>query len=108
MGTGEETWNTLSEEEAQTHMQKWYDWSDKIADITVDAEALKSTAYKIKGKEMKVSEGFVADENIYRIGGYYVIELDADSTIDDAIEIAKGCPTFEVNGTLEVREIDPS
>ena len=37
------------------------------------------------------------------IGGYSVVKTD---TLDEAAEIAKGCPILETGGNVEVREIN--
>lgn len=36
------------------------------------------------------------------VGGYIIVEAD---NYDKAIEIAKGCPILENNGSVEIREI---
>ena len=38
------------------------------------------------------------------MGGYIIVEAD---NYEKTVEIAKGCPILENNGTVEIREIVP-
>jgi hypothetical protein len=37
------------------------------------------------------------------VGGYTVVKADS---LDEAVELAKGCPILTVGGNVEVREIE--
>jgi hypothetical protein len=55
----------------------------------------------IRGKEKLVTDGpFVESKEC--VSGYYFL-LAEDLT--SAVEIAKGCPTLEFGGTVELREV---
>ncbi|HEX5323788.1 MAG TPA: YciI family protein [Capsulimonadaceae bacterium] len=38
------------------------------------------------------------------VGGFFQIEA---ANMEEAIELAKGCPIFKTDGALELREVDP-
>jgi hypothetical protein len=102
-GTGQEM-SHMSQEEQDAHMQKWFKWDEELdkKGVKVMGHALEATVQKISGKSKDVVEEFQAEEDIERIGGYYVIEA---ASLDEAVEIAKDCPTFELDGVVEVRPI---
>jgi hypothetical protein len=96
----------LPEAEREAHMQLWNEW---VARLTASGtygggDPLQPVARTISGKEAKVSDGFFVPKNDYVVGGYIFVEA---ASLDEAVEIAKGCPTFELDGTVEVREVMP-
>ena len=104
-GTGEGM-AQLPEAERQAHMQKWDDWVGKMtADgIYAGGNPLQPVAKTISGKEAKVTDGFFVPNSEHAIGGYIFVKA---TSLDEAVEIAKGCPTFELDGNVEVREVMP-
>ena len=101
-GSGEAV-TQLPEAERQAHMQQWDDWVNKLqADGTyAGGSPLLPTAKTIRGKEATVSDGFFIPNSEHAVGGYIFLKA---ASLDEAVEIAKGCPTFELDGTVEVRE----
>jgi hypothetical protein len=101
-GSGE-TVAQLPEAERQAHMQQWDDWVNKLeADGTyAGGNPLLPVAKTISGSEANVSDGFYVSNSDYIIGGYILIKA---ASLDEAVRIAKGCPAFELDGTVEVRE----
>jgi len=62
---------------------------------------LVPTGKQLEGKKKTVTDGpFVESKEM--VSGYIMI-LAKD--IDEAVEISKGCPIFEVDGHLEVRPV---
>ncbi len=103
---GEEQRSQLSEAEMQSHMQKWVTWMDRLAKSgkLVDGSPLRKNERKVvSGSEKIVSDGPFA-EGKELVGGYLIVNAEK---LDDAAEIAKDCPIFEHNGTVEVAEILP-
>ena len=96
----------LPEAERQAHMQQWDDWVKKLqADgIYAGGSPLLPAARTISGKAVKVSEGFFVPNRDHALGGYIFVMA---GSLDEAVEIAKGCPTFELDGAVEVREEMP-
>ncbi len=102
-GTGEGV-QELPEEERTAHMNKWFAWTNELQDkgFYLAGDAFFPHAQTIQGKSMRVTKEFHASDKRNVIGGYYLIEA---SDMEHAVEIAKGCPTFELDGVIEVREI---
>jgi hypothetical protein len=96
-------WANLTPEQAQGLMQRYYDWSQEIADkgISLSGAPLMET-----GRVLTARDGVVVDgpytETKESIGGYYIIKAD---DYEQAVEIAKGCPALIYNGIVEVREV---
>ena len=97
---------SLPEAEQQAHLKKWDDWVSQLnADGTfAGGNPLQPVAKTISGKAAKVSDGFFVPKDEYVVGGYILVEA---ASLDAAVEIAKGCPTFELDGNVEVREVMP-
>jgi hypothetical protein len=93
----------MSPDEMQKMMQRWNDW---IADglkkgwMLDTGDGLLPDGRQVNAKKV-ISDGpFVESKEI--VGGYSLIEAE---TIDDAAELAKGCPVFERGGMVEVRPL---
>ena len=104
-GTGEGV-AALPEAEQAAHMRQWEEWIGKLTADGVygGGDPLQPVAKTIRGKAAKVSDGFFVPKSEHAIGGYMFIQAPS---LDAAVEIAKGCPTFELDGNVEVREIMP-
>ena len=87
----------------QEQMQKWMKWMESLGQkgILVGGEPLQSTGKFVSGSKKVVTDGpFVEAKEL--VGGYLVVNA---KDINDAVEISKGCPIFDVDGNLEVRPI---
>jgi hypothetical protein len=93
-----------SPEKFQAHMQKWVQWMGDLNNQgkLVGAQPLKTNSGKVlKGKKKVLTDGpFIEGKEI--VGGYLICKA---GSMDEAVEIAKGCPGFEHDGIVEVREI---
>ncbi|MGZ3933081.1 MAG: YciI family protein [Bacteroidia bacterium] len=94
----------LSPEQIEAHMKRWQDWIGSIArkNILVGAQPLESGGRVLKGTSKKLTDGpFMEGKEV--LGGYVLLKAN---TIEEATEIAKGCPNLEAeSGTVEIREI---
>ena len=93
----------LSAEDMQAHMQKWMAWMESLGKkgIFVAGEPLDFTGKQVSGKNKTVTDGpFLEAKEM--VGGYLIILA---SDLQEAVEISKGCPVFEMNGKLEIRPI---
>jgi hypothetical protein len=93
-----------SPEQLQQHMQKWMAWFQALTrdGIYKDQGAPLERAGKVvRGSHKAVSDGPYAEAKDL-VGGYAIIEA---RDLDAAAEIAKGCPTYEVDGLVEVRPV---
>lgn len=95
--------STASPGEIQQAMMKWQVWMDEMtAEGKMGVgERLLPNGKVLTGAQRQVSDGpFVEGKEI--VGGYLEIK---SADLDEAVELAKGCPIFDFNGFVEVREI---
>lgn len=95
--------NHLSPDSQQGHMQKWFAWVEKLnkQNRYVAGEALHPTGKTISGAAKVITDGpFTESKEL--VGGFFVV-LAKD--MNEAIEMAKECPDYELNGRVEVREV---
>ena len=55
----------------------------------------------MRGKQKTVHDGPYAEAKDV-VGGYFLVEA---SDLSHAVELSKGCPIFEVGGSVEVRPV---
>lgn len=89
-------------EELQAGMQQWQTW---IGDISAQGKFVATNQLGEEGCVVNpgaaIVDGPVANGQ-QTVGGYMIVKTD---TIEDATEIAKGCPIFGYGGNVEVRDI---
>jgi hypothetical protein len=87
----------------QAHLEKWYAWSDELTRHGRNnvGTPLGNAGKAVRGHEQLVTDGPYAESKDLVTGAMIV---DADS-LDDAVEVARGCPTYEFGGSVEVRPI---
>jgi hypothetical protein len=92
-----------SPEEMQAHMQKWGVWMQGLAQqgTLVDGLPLSSGGKVVSDGGSTITDGPFA-EGVEVVGGYLIVNA---GDMDQAVEISKGCPIFEHQGNVEVREI---
>jgi hypothetical protein len=93
-----------SPEQMQQTMQKWMAWFKDLAEkghIKDRGQPLERGGKLVQGKRKTVTDGPFAEAKDL-IGGFTLIEA---RDLDHAVELAKGCPIFEVDGGVEVRPI---
>jgi hypothetical protein len=93
----------LSQEEVQNRMEKWFAWGNKMekAGILRGGEALNPQIRRIAGKDRVVTD-LTSAEVKEIVGGYYTVEA---KDFDEVQEIAKDFPDYDLEGTVEIREI---
>jgi len=95
-------YQSLSPEQMQQTLKKWMDWKDtleKSGHIKQFGERLDGTGKVVRGKSKTVTDGPYIEVKDF-IGGYMLVEA---KDIDQAVELAKGCPVLESDGTVEIR-----
>jgi len=92
-----------SPEEMQAHMEKWGAWMGGLKENgqLVDGLPLNGDGKVVEKAGEVITNGPFA-EGTEVVGGYLIVTAD---DLNGAVEISKGCPIFEHNGTVEVREI---
>ena len=93
-----------SPELMQQQMQKWMAWFKDLGDkghVKNIGQPLERAGKLVKGKQKTITDGPFAEAKDV-IGGYSLIEA---RDLDQAVELSKGCPIFEVDGGVEVRPV---
>jgi len=93
-----------SPEQLQQTMQKWMAWFKDLGDkghVKNIGQPLERAGKLVKGKQKTITDGPFAEAKDV-IGGYSLIEA---RDLDQAVELSKGCPIFEVEGGVEVRPV---
>ena len=91
--------------EMQAMMTAWQNWMGGMA----ARGKLASSGNRLGSDGKSVKPGNIVTNGPYAeikemISGYIVINA---ATIDDAAEIAKGCPILQAGGNVEVRDVIP-
>ncbi|MBO6522593.1 MAG: hypothetical protein JJ971_02100 [Balneolaceae bacterium] len=90
-----------SPEEMQEEINLHMKWIEDLGDHYDSGEPLHLEAKNIKGKEKVVSDGpFIEAKEL--VGGFYIIKANS---LDEATDLAKGCPVLRLGGSIEVREV---
>jgi len=95
-------YQSMSPEQMQQTMKKWMDWKDtleKNGHIKQLGERLDGTGKVVRGKTKAVTDGPYIEVKDF-IQGYMLVEA---RDIDQAVELSKGCPILESDGTVEIR-----
>jgi hypothetical protein len=95
--------STANSQAAMDVIQTWNDWMQGLAEkgILAGGDALQVSGKYVKGTNKEVSDGLYAEGN-EMVGGYLIVNA---KDINDAIEISKGCPILNEDGSVEVRPI---
>jgi len=93
----------LSPDAQQAHMQKWFDWVEKLTAEKryVGGEALLPGGKTVTGPKKVVTDGPFAESKEV-VAGYFVVLA---KNLNEAAEMAKECPDYVLNGIVEVREV---
>jgi hypothetical protein len=93
-----------SPEQMQQHMQKWMVWFEGLTKSGVFhgvGAPLQPSGKAVRGAAKTVSDGPYGEAKDL-VGGYAIVTA---KDLDAAVEIARGCPTYEVGGAVEVRPV---
>ena len=87
----------------QAHLEKWYAWADELAG---EGRRNVGTPLAAPGKAVRGHERIVTDgpyaESKDLVTGAMIIDA---ATLDDAVDVALRCPTFEFGGSVELRPV---
>ena len=93
-----------SPEQMQQSMQKWGAWFKELGakgHIKDLGNPLERSGKLVSGQDKIVTDGFFAETKDI-IGGYTLIVA---KDINEASELAKGCPILDIGGAVEVRPV---
>jgi hypothetical protein len=91
-------------EQLQTAILNWRNWTEELSKkgIYGGGERLtRNDAAVVKGNAKQVIDGPYSESKEI-VGGYISIRAD---NLQQAIEISKGCPIFNFDGNVEIREV---
>jgi hypothetical protein len=93
----------LSPSELQAHVEKWYRWSDELArqGRRNAGTALDNPGAAVRGHERVVTDGPYAESKDL-VTGSMIFEA---ASLEDAVDVARTCPTYELGGSVEVRPV---
>jgi hypothetical protein len=96
-------YSQFSNDAMEKHMQKWFAWVAKLKNQQRydSGEALLPGGKRIAGPKKVVTDGPFSEAKEV-IGGFFVIYA---KNMNEAIELAKDYPDYELNGTIEIREV---
>ena len=92
-------------EELETIINAHVDWAKSLSErkIFVDGNGLNDKGRLVEMIDGKITESPLRDIK-EGVGGYYII---AAENLDEAVHIAKECPTYSSDDLIEVRPIGP-
>jgi len=85
-----------SAEEGAQAMEKWKAWIGNLGDAMVNPGTPLGMSKTVS------SSGVSDDGGANPLSGYSIVMADS---MNAALEIAKGCPYLEIDGTIEVAEV---
>ncbi|MGR9116264.1 MAG: YciI family protein [Gammaproteobacteria bacterium] len=85
-----------SEEEVKKQFSKFQEWLALLGESAIKPMVPFKNTHSIS------PDGSVSQGSSVAISGHTIIEA---SSIEEAVEIAKGCPFLHINGSLEVAEL---
>ena len=93
-----------SPEQLQQVLANWRNWVEELSKKGIyggGERVTRKDAAVVKGSMKKIIAGpYIANEEM--VGGYMSIKV---KDLQEAIEITKGCPIFNFDGNVEIREI---
>jgi hypothetical protein len=95
--------NAKDSRETMEYIQSWTTWMQGLGEkgILAGGDPLQTTGKQVNGRNKVVrDEPFIEANEM--VGGYLLVNA---KDIEEAVEISKGCPIFEENGKVEVRQI---
>jgi hypothetical protein len=93
----------LSPQQQEAQMGKWLAWVEKLTKEGkyLAGEPLLPGGKTISGSKKTVTDGpFTESKEV--IGGFFIVEA---KNYDEAVQMAKDSPDYELGGSVEVREV---
>ncbi len=93
----------MSAAEMQAHVKKWYVWSDALMakGHSLQGQPLADRGRTIRGKDRIITDGPYAETKDLVTGAMIITA----ASFDEAVELARDCPVFELGGSVEVRPV---
>ena len=91
-------------ERAQKSMQRWMEWMGELeagGHLKDRGQPLDRAGKVVRGKQRTVTDGpYVEAKDL--VAGFIVVEA---RDLQQAVDLAAGCPMFEGGGSVEVRPV---
>jgi hypothetical protein len=104
---GDDKIASMTQAGRDSHMQDWFTWVTKLVEQGAykDGNPLDANhkMMKKKGSEIIFDGPYTESKEI--VGGFMIIEAE---NLEEACELSKGCPIFDVDGTLEIAQVIPA
>jgi hypothetical protein len=100
---GKDSYGTMTPEQMQQMLQKWSTWINEGQSkgwMVEAGDGLKTEGRVVNAKKVVTDGPFVEAKEI--VGGFSIAQAE---TLDEAAELAKGCPIFLRGGSVEVRPL---
>jgi hypothetical protein len=94
----------VSPEQRRAQTEKWFAWFKDLkatGSLKNPGHPLEASGKVVQGVQKTVKDGPYAEAKDL-VGGFITVEA---RDLDHAVELSKGCPIFEVGGSVEVRPI---
>lgn len=91
-----------SPEQARASGERWHAWAEELKEAghSVTGAQLEAAGRCVRGAQKIVAEGAFGSD--HTMGGYFILSAPS---LEQATELAKGCPVLQHGGTVEVRPI---
>lgn len=99
----DDIWQTFSEEDQKMWIMKYRIWSKEIDDRIIKADPINTAGQFISvvnGEVVVEAKDYTGDPN--HLTGYFIYQAE---DWDEAVEIAKRCPTLQYGGRIELRMV---
>lgn len=91
----------FSPEEMQNEIMAHGKWIEELGERYLVGDPLEHPAKAVRGSEKIVTDGpYIESKEL--VSGYYMIHA---KDLEEATEIAKGCPILRYGGSIEVRQV---
>ena len=94
----------MSPERAQQSMQRWMTWLQDLetkGHLKDRGQPLENGGKVVRGQQKSVTDGPFAEAKDL-VGGFSLVEA---TSIDQAVELSRGCPVLDTGGSVEVRPV---
>jgi hypothetical protein len=91
-------------ERAQQSMQRWMAWMRELetkGHLKDRGQPLERTGKVVRGQQKTVTDGPYTEAKDL-VGGFTIVEA---RDIDQAVELSRGCPILDGEGSVEVRPV---
>jgi len=96
-----DNYEAMTPDDYQKEIELHAKWMEELGDHYESGEALEEETKVIQGNDLIVTDGpFIESKEL--IGGFYIILANS---LNEATDLAKGCPTLRLGGKVEVRPI---